>query len=251
MASVILAANWKMNGNREAVVQRLGWALDACKQMAHVQWLLFPPFPYLSMCREQLNDSSVGLGAQDVAAYPEGAYTGQVSASMLKDVGAGYVLVGHSERRHGLEEGSALLAQKCDMALQAGLSVVFCVGETQEERVAGQSEAVVLSQLEVVDVLLKKDAALSQRLMVAYEPVWAIGTGLIAKPEDVLTMHRAIEKKLAISCENMTRIPLLYGGSVKSSNAAELIDIQGVDGFLVGGASLTEDFIKIGEICSN
>lgn len=251
MTSAILAANWKMNGDCAEVYQRLGWVLDSCQNKVNVQWLLFPPFPYLSICHDRLDKSPVALGAQDVSAYSEGAYTGQVSAAMLKDVGAGYVLVGHSERRHGLAENDVLLAQKCDMALQSGLSIVFCVGETQDERLAGQSESVVLSQLAVVEALLKREPNLSERLMVAYEPVWAIGTGLIAKSEDVMSMHQAIARKLALFCESSARIPLLYGGSVKSSNAAELISIEGVDGFLVGGASLTEDFIKIGEICSN
>lgn len=251
MTSAILAANWKMNGDRAAVAQRLSWVLDSCEKLKKIQWLLFPPFPYLSMCHDQLAKSPVALGAQDVSAYTEGAYTGQVSAAMLQDVGAEYVLVGHSERRHGLAENDVLLAQKCDLALQSGLSVIFCVGETQDERLAGKSESVVLSQLAVVEALLKRESNLSERLMVAYEPVWAIGTGLIAKSEDVMSMHQAIGRKLALSCQSTARIPLLYGGSVKSSNAAELISIEGVDGFLVGGASLTKDFIKIGEICSN
>ena len=251
MAPVLLAGNWKMNGNIALINQWIDWALDGQKNQLHVDWLLFSPAPYLSLCAQRLNGGPIGWGAQDVSEHAEGAFTGQVSASMLSDVHCPHVLIGHSERRHGLGEGDETLQAKCQQALIAGLGVTFCVGETLEQRQSGQSLSVVLSQLDVLRPLLKDNAVFAETLSVAYEPVWAIGTGLHADADEIAHMHQAIRSSLCEMMGGESLVRLLYGGSVKPANARGIIEVDAVDGFLVGGASLNRDFIKIGEICSN
>jgi len=207
---------------------------------------VFPPFPYLAELAWQHASSGLGVGAQDVSEHEgQGAYTGEVSAAMLSDVGAQWVLVGHSERRQYHAEGDALVARKFAAALAGGLTPILCVGETLEQREAGETEAVIARQLQAV--LAHNGIASFDTAVIAYEPVWAIGTGHTASPEQVQQAHAFIRSQLEkedVMIARLTR--LLYGGSVKAANAAELFAQADVDGGLIGGASLTaSDFLGI------
>lgn len=192
-----------------------------------------PPALWLDAVAERLRDSDVRLGAQNVHPEASGAFTGEIAASMLDDLGVEYVIVGHSERRQLFGESSAFVAEKVRAAQAAGLAPILCVGETLEERESGDAEAIVLAQL--ADSLAEVDSA---DLVVAYEPVWAIGTGRTASPEQAQAMHAAIRGALASRFEEGEDIEILYGGSVKPDNAAELFAQPDLDGALVGGASL-------------
>jgi len=203
------------------------------------------PAPYLAQCQAELAGSAIAWGAQDVSAHAAGAYTGEVAVGMLKDFACRYVIVGHSERRAYHAESDELVAQKALRALQAGVVPIVCVGETLAEREAGQTDAVVGRQLAaVLDVL---DAADLARIVVAYEPVWAIGTGKTATPQMAQDVHSALRAKLA--GKNPTaavEVKILYGGSMKPDNAAELLAMPDIDGGLIGGAALKAvDFLAI------
>jgi triosephosphate isomerase len=200
-----------------------------------------PPFPYLSQIAEALHGSPVGLGAQNLYPEKEGAFTGEVSPTMLLDVGCRYVILGHSERRHKLGESDAFINQKVRAALAAGLQVIFCVGETLQEREANRTEAILESQLVHGLGALKGDQL--GGLVIAYEPVWAIGTGRNATPEQAQEAHAHIRRRIARSFgeERADALPIQYGGSVKAENAGALMACPDVDGALVGGASLQAD----------
>ncbi len=200
-----------------------------------------PPFPYLSQVGEALRGSPVALGAQNLYPEKEGAFTGEVSPTMLLDVGCRYVILGHSERRHKLGESDAFINQKVRAALAAGLQVIFCVGETLQEREANRTEAVLESQLAHGLAALKGDQL--DALVIAYEPVWAIGTGRNATPEQAQEAHAYIRRRIARSFgeERAAALPIQYGGSVKAENAGALMACPDVDGALVGGASLQAD----------
>lgn len=204
-----------------------------------VDVLIFPPFVYLEQASRLLKGSKIKLGAQDVSAEPsQGAFTGQIAADMLVDIGCQYVLVGHSERRTLCGETSVQVASKCVVAQSAGLIPVVCVGENALERSAGKTEAVIQAQLQPVLEL----GALSSPLLVAYEPVWAIGTGLSATPEEANRVHAYIREQVGES------VAILYGGSVKANNAGALLEQPLIQGCLVGGASLEpSDFLSICE----
>ena len=236
--TVIVAANWKMNpGLAEA--ERLA-AAYAKASYANVTRIVFPPAPYVMRVREILKGSDVRVGAQDSHHEPGGAHTGDVSATIMADCGATIALLGHSERRRNHAEGSDLVRAKAIAALAAGLDVMVCVGETLEQRRAGKQDEVVLCQ---IDESLP-DGIDADRLVIAYEPVWAIGTGMVAEAADVASMHTAIAKD--IERRGLGGAPVLYGGSVKPDNAGELVACEGVGGFLVGGASLkANDFAAI------
>ena len=191
------------------------------------------PFPYLAQARDLLSGSAVRWGAQDVSAHASGAFTGEVAAPMIAEFGASFVIVGHSERRAYHSETSALVAGKAAAVLAAGLTPIICLGETLEERESGMTEAVIGGQLSVCIEVLGLD--LLARCVVAYEPVWAIGTGRNASPDQVQAVHRFLRARLGPAGAH---ISLLYGGSVKPSNAAELFAMPDVDGGLIGGASL-------------
>jgi len=235
---MLVMANWKMNGaqeeNRvllEALRDTLGGALGA----RDVGCVICPPFPYLEQVSALLGGSGIALGAQDCGHAPSGAYTGEVATEMLADCGCRYVLVGHSERRQYHQESDALLAAKLEAAARAGLVPVLCVGETQEQREAGQADAVVAAQLRGA----LADMPDLSRLVVAYEPVWAIGTGLTATPGQAQEMHVRVRQTLAeLDSGSAQGVQILYGGSVKADNAAELFAQGDIDGALVGGASL-------------
>jgi len=202
------------------------------------------PFPYMHQARELLGGSQVKWAAQDVSAHAKGAYTGEVSAAMLLEFGCSHVLVGHSERRQYHGESSELVAGKAGAALAGGLIPIVCVGETLAEREAGRTEAVVLAQLDAAIARLGTDMA---RTVVAYEPVWAIGTGRTAAPAQAQDVHRMLRQRLRESSEAAGSVPLLYGGSVKADNAGQLFGCVDIDGGLVGGASL--DAVEFLAIC--
>ena len=203
------------------------------------------PAPYLQQCADTLAGTALAWGAQDVSRHASGAYTGEVAASMLADFGCGYVIVGHSERRAYHGESDELVAQKTVAALEAGLTPIVCVGETLEEREAGQTNVVVDRQLSAVLALL--DAAAIERIVVAYEPVWAIGTGKTATPAMAQEVHAQLRGQLRErSARAAEKVAILYGGSMKPDNAAELMAQGDIDGGLIGGASLkAADFLAI------
>jgi triosephosphate isomerase len=232
-----VAGNWKMNGNLAANQALLQALLPPLAKVAGVKCAVCVPFPYLAQVQQLLSGSGVAWGAQNVSQHDAGAYTGEVSAAMLVDFGCRYVIVGHSERRTLFGESSETVALKYAAALKAGVTPILCVGETLAEREAGATERVVGAQL---DAVLARSGALSfAHAVIAYEPVWAIGTGKTATPDQAQAVHAFIRKKLgsedAAVAEN---VQVLYGGSVKGSNAAQLFAMPDIDGGLIGGASL-------------
>lgn len=240
----LVAGNWKMHGSRAENTALLD-AMLAQIDAGRVDILVCPPFAYLAEIAAKLKGTAIAVGAQSVCAEAMGAFTGEVSASMLKDVGCRYALVGHSERRSLYHEDSALVGRKFMAAQSQGLVPVLCVGETLQQREAGQTFAVISEQLDAV-VNAAGIGAFAQAV-VAYEPVWAIGTGLTATPEQAQEVHAFIRQALAARDAGIAAgLRILYGGSVKGSNAAELFAKADVDGGLVGGASLKADeFLKI------
>jgi triosephosphate isomerase (TIM) len=245
MRRPVVAGNWKMHGSRSANEMLLADLVERVKSEWRVDVAVFPPYVYLADAVRALQDADIAVGAQDVCTEPTGAFTGQVSGAMLKDIGCRYVIVGHSERRRLYHEDDVLVARKFAAALKAGLSPVLCIGETLEEREAGRTEAVVARQLDAV-VAMNGVTSFAQAL-VAYEPVWAIGTGRNATPEQAQAVHAYVRDRIAAQDAKIARgVRILYGGSVKASNAAELFARPDVDGGLVGGASLSADeFIQI------
>lgn len=244
MRKKFVAGNWKMHGSRSMATALVNDVVAGKPDSIDVA--VFPPFPYLAELAWQHASSGLGMGAQDVSEHEgQGAYTGEVSAAMLSDVGAQWVLVGHSERRQHHAEGDALVARKFAAALAGGLTPILCVGETLEQREAGETEAVIARQLQAV--LAHNGIASFDTAVIAYEPVWAIGTGRTASPEQAQQAHAFIRSQLEkedVMIARLTR--LLYGGSVKAANAAELFAQADVDGGLIGGASLTaSDFLGI------
>ncbi len=208
---------------------------------------VFPPFVYLPDAVRTMKDAAVAVGAQDVCAEDPGAFTGEVAAAMLKDVGCTHVIIGHSERRHWYHEDDALVARKTMAALGAGLTPILCVGETLEERESDKTETVVARQVDAV--LAMNGVAKFADLIVAYEPVWAIGTGRTATPDQAQAVHGFIRRRISAQDANIGgRLRILYGGSVKAGNAADLFTQPDVDGGLVGGASLNAD--EFYEICA-
>jgi triosephosphate isomerase len=243
-----VAGNWKMNLDRARCRDLAAAVRERFGGETAVQTAVFPAFPYLVDVSSVLAGSPIGLGAQDIAAQDEGAYTGEVSGTMLRDVGCAQVLIGHSERRHVIGEDEDLVAAKLRAALRAGLKPVLCVGETLAEREQGATHAVLERQLGTA--LAGLSGAELQGLVVAYEPVWAIGTGRTATPAQAAEAHAFVRQFVAkiVSPEFAGDLRIQYGGSVKAANAAELLAAGDVDGALVGGASLTiEAFVPIVE----
>ena len=239
----IVAGNWKLNGSRDFATALVGQI--AAAKVPGVELVILPPLPYLGDLIEDFEGSSLAFGAQDVSSKRQGAYTGEVSATMLAEVGATYTLVGHSERRQYHAESSGLVAQKFVAAVEAGLVPILCLGEGLAEREAGQTEAVIAAQLR--PVLELAGVAAFAKAVVAYEPVWAIGTGRTASPEQAQAVHAFIRGKVAAHDATIAgSLPILYGGSVKPDNAASLFAQADVDGGLIGGASLVAaDFLAI------
>ncbi len=245
MRTLIVAGNWKMNGSLAALDAWVAEVKAALVTDKAVEAVLFPPYVYLPRLAELAQDSALQYGAQNVSEHASGAYTGEVATAMLREFGCRQVIVGHSERRELYGETSGLVAQKTRAAVDAGLQAVLCVGETLAQREAGQTETVVFEQLDaVLDALTDEQL---QKVTIAYEPVWAIGTGKTATPEQAQAVHQAIRGRLAGRSEALAaQTAILYGGSVKPGNAAELFSQPDIDGGLIGGASLkAEDFLGI------
>ena len=240
----LIAGNWKMNGSIE-MAESLVDSIAAGRPDSGADVLVIPPFPYLDRLSRRAADVGLGLGAQDLSAHGSGAYTGEVSGGMLADVGAGFVLVGHSERREMHGETDEIVAAKFEAAAFAGLKPVLCVGENREQRDAGETESVVRRQIE--GIVARCGASALAGAVIAYEPVWAIGTGLVATRQQAQSVHAFIRALLARHDVILARqIKILYGGSMKPQNAAELLACEDIDGGLIGGASLNADeFVAI------
>jgi triosephosphate isomerase len=243
----IVGGNWKMNTLAASATALAKEVLAGCAASEGAcDVVVYPPFPYLPAVAGVLRGSAIRLGGQDLFHEDAGAYTGEVSAGMLRDVGAVEVLAGHSERRHLIGEDDTIVNRKVRAGLEAGLAVTLCVGETLEQRQAGQTDAVNLGQVSAG--LLEVPAGSMSRLRIAYEPVWAIGTGETATPEDAESVHRLIRDRVAELYDESVAdsLRIQYGGSVKGNNAAELFSQPNIDGGLVGGASLDgEQFATI------
>jgi triosephosphate isomerase (TIM) len=238
----LIAGNWKMNGNlaaNDALVRAviLGMKDAGCAVAVCV------PAPYLAQVQMLRAGSQLELGAQDLSRHEQGAYTGEVSAAMLKEFGVRYAIVGHSERRQYHGETDAVVAEKAKAALAAGITPIVCVGETLAEREAGRTEEVVKRQMAAV---IHTNGHCISEIVVAYEPVWAIGTGRTATPEQAQQVHALLRAQLRAATEHADRVRILYGGSMNAANAASLLAQPDIDGGLIGGASLkAPDFLQI------
>jgi triosephosphate isomerase len=245
MRRPFIAGNWKMHGSRAENAELIEGLLLGLPAQPAADIAVCPPFVYLWEISRLLKASSIALGAQSVCAEAGGAFTGEASAAMLKDVGCAYVIVGHSERRSIYKEDDALVARKYLAAQSQGLTPILCVGETLEERERGQTTQVVSRQLGAVLDLARVQSL--KKAVVAYEPVWAIGTGKNATPEQAQQVHAHIRSEVAaLDAKIAAELRILYGGSVKAANAREIFAMPDVDGGLIGGASLKADeFLKI------
>ena len=247
MRQVLIAGNWKMNGSRSSIRELLDGVKAGAGEIKSAELAVCAPFPYLADVQEQLNGTGISWGAQNLSTEEKGAFTGEVSAAMLLDFDCKYVIVGHSERRSLYGEDDALVAKKYAVARKAGLKPIFCVGETLEERESNVTEDVVARQIDAL-IALEGVAALADGV-IAYEPVWAIGTGKTASPEQAQAVHAFIRAKLANADAAVAeKVQILYGGSMNPSNAADLLAMADIDGGLIGGASLkADDFLAIGK----
>ncbi|RBO84821.1 triose-phosphate isomerase [Marinomonas aquiplantarum] len=240
----IVAGNWKMNGSEASISDLVSGLLEISESSAEV--VVTPPFPYLSQVAELIAPrNELVLAAQNLSQYEKGAYTGEVSAAMLTDFKVTYVLIGHSERRSLYGETDEVVAEKVKVALSAGLKPILCIGETLEEREAEQT--LLVCERQVAAVIDAVGIQAFENIVIAYEPVWAIGTGLSASAQQAQDVHQAIRANLAsLSTPVSEKVQILYGGSVKASTSAELFTMPDVDGALVGGASLdAKEFLDI------
>ena len=245
MRTKLVVGNWKLNGSlagNEALLKAVQAGVSAAKDRICAVCV---PYPYLAQMGTLLRGTAIAWGSQDVSRHEKGAYTGEVSGAMVAESGARFAIVGHSERRSMFGETDSIVADKFAAARKAGLTPIFCVGETLAEREAGITESVLARQVDAL--LAKQGVATLGEAVVAYEPVWAIGTGKTATSAQAEEAHAFIRARIAAQDAGVAgRLPILYGGSVKGSNAAELFGMPNVDGGLVGGASLAaEDFIAI------
>jgi len=244
MTRALVVGNWKMHGTVQSAIALAEAARDGSRVVsAAAELVLCPPCVFLPQVAHVLASCAVGLGAQNCGPAQHGAFTGEVSATMLADLGCQWVLIGHSERRQWFGESDALLGARLNAALEMGLRPILCVGEQESDRDAGRAEAVVAAQLAaVLGVCTEQDWP--NRLVVAYEPVWAIGTGRAATTQDAQAMHGVVREQLRSLRSEAGSVPLLYGGSVRAGNAAALMAQPDIDGVLVGGASLdSEEFL--------
>ncbi|MEG0045642.1 MAG: triose-phosphate isomerase [Comamonas sp.] len=243
MKQKLIVGNWKMNGSlaaNAALLQAIKQGLPADSKAGVA---VAAPALYLAQVQAELAGSAIGVGAQDVSQHEQGAFTGEISATMLKEFGVRYALVGHSERRQYHGETDVIVAAKAQAALSKGITPIVCVGETLAEREAGQTEAVVKRQLAAV---IHQVGPCVSELVVAYEPVWAIGTGKTASPEQAQQVHAVLRAQLAAASDKASRVPLLYGGSMNAANAEQLLAQADIDGGLIGGAALkAPDFLTI------
>ena len=247
MRQPLVAGNWKMNGTLESVTALVEGIKSGLDSVTTAEMAVCPPYVYIPQVAAMLEGTAITLGSQDVSDQESGAHTGEVAPGMLTDVGCKYAIVGHSERRSIYGESDEFTARKFAAARRAGLVPILCVGESLEEREQGITEQVVARQLDAV-IDLEGIAALGEAV-IAYEPVWAIGTGKTASPEQAQEVHAFIRGKLAGQDGGVAeKVQILYGGSVKGSNAAELFAMADIDGGLIGGASLdADDFLAIGQ----
>jgi triosephosphate isomerase len=240
MRARLVAGNWKMHGSLPENATLLGAVRDGAERLRAAEVAVCVPFPYLFQAQQALAGGRVAWGAQTLSQHAKGAYTGEVSASMVREFGCTYVIVGHSERRTLYGESDDVVAAKFAAAAGAGLVPILCVGETLAQREAGVTEDVVAAQLEAV--IGKGGTGVLDRAVLAYEPVWAIGTGRTATPEQAQAVHAFLRKRVARDDAALAgRVRILYGGSVKASNAAELFTMADIDGGLIGGAALVAD----------
>ena len=242
MKKKLIAGNWKMNGAL-AANHALLQAVTAGLPSPHCAVAVCVSAPYLAQARQLLAGGAIDLGAQDVSSHDAGAFTGEVSAAMLREFGVRYAIVGHSERRQYHGETDAVVAEKARQALAAGVTPIVCVGETLAQREAGSTEEVVKRQLAAV---IHTNGHCISEIVVAYEPIWAIGTGKTATPEQAQQVHAVLRAQLRAASSNAQRILILYGGSMNAANAAQLLSQDDIDGGLIGGASLkAADFLTI------
>lgn len=247
MRRPLIAGNWKMNGSQSESAGLLEGIVQGLNTVKNAEMAVCPPAILVPLAMEKLQGTGITWGGQDLNVNASGAFTGEISGPMLRDFGCTYVIVGHSERRTYYGESDEIVADKFGAALEHGLTPILCVGEVLEEREAGTTEAVVARQLEAV--LGKHDISSLSNAVIAYEPVWAIGTGKTATPEQAQEVHAFIRAKLReLDAGVADKVRILYGGSMKPSNAAELLKKDDIDGGLIGGASLAaDDFLGIGQ----
>jgi triosephosphate isomerase len=247
MRQPLVAGNWKMNGSLDSIIVLVEGIKAGMNSVTTAEMAVCPPYVYIPQVAALLQGSAISLGAQDVSDQEAGAYTGEVAPAMLTEIGCKYVIVGHSERRSLYGESDEFTASKFAAARKAGLVPILCVGELLEEREQGITEDVVARQLDAV-IGLEGIAALGGAV-IAYEPVWAIGTGKTASPDQAQAVHAFIRGKLAaLDSDVATKVRILYGGSMNPGNAAELLSMGDIDGGLIGGASLKpDDFLAIGK----
>ncbi|MDX1453860.1 MAG: triose-phosphate isomerase [Gammaproteobacteria bacterium] len=247
MRQPLVAGNWKMNGSREMTAELLESLARGLEDGSAAEVLVCPPFVYLADAQRAVRGTGMKLGSQSVCAEEKGAFTGEVAAEMLLDFDCEYVIVGHSERRSVYGEDNALVARKFMAALKAGLKPIVCVGETLEQRESGDTDTVIAEQ--IAAVLDAAGVSAFANAVIAYEPVWAIGTGKTASPEEAQAVHKNIRDIIASEDATIAgSLRILYGGSVKASNAAELFAMPDIDGGLIGGASLeAEQFLSIAQ----
>jgi len=246
MRRKLIVGNWKMNGSLVSNQILLEEVKSGLRQQNFGDVAVCVPAPYFAQCQKELANASISWGGQNLSCHEQGAYTGEVSAEMLLDFGCRYVIVGHSERRSYYGEDDQVVAQKVLRALSAGLMPILCVGESLSERESGLTEAVVGRQIDAVLSAVESAADL-ERIVVAYEPVWAIGTGRTATPQMAQDVHAFLRSKIAVKSSSVSlRARLLYGGSMKPDNAKDLLSMPDIDGGLIGGASLKAmDFLSI------
>ncbi len=243
----LVAGNWKMHGTRDSIGELLAGIVAGAGDIDGADIAVCPPFAYLDMVQSRLDGTAIAWGGQNLCEQAgPGAFTGEVSAAMLRDFGCRYVIIGHSERRAIYGESDALVAEKCATALDGGLTPILCVGELLEERERGETEQVVGRQLDAVFARLGEPKRLAG-VVIAYEPVWAIGTGKTATPAQAQDVHEFIRRRIAgLDSAVAGGSVILYGGSVKAANAAELFAMADIDGGLIGGASLqAQEFLSI------
>ncbi len=245
MRSTLIAGNWKMNGSMESVIE----LVEGIKagESGNARLAVCPPAVFLMKVGAMLDGSDIALGAQNVCDQESGAFTGEISGSMLKECGCEYAITGHSERRALYRESDELVASRFSMAVDSGLTPILCVGESLEQRENGQTENVVAGQLDAV--IERRGVAVMEQAVIAYEPVWAIGTGQVATPEQAQAVHLFIREKIAVLDSQVAeKVQILYGGSMNPTNAGDLLSQPDIDGGLIGGASLKAvDFLAIAQ----
>ena len=245
MRKILIAGNWKMNGSVSMVNDLITGVVAGANNLSKVETAVCPPYLYIPMVSEATKDSNVAIGSQNVSTESSGAFTGEISTDMIKDFSCEYSIIGHSERRTLYNESDNLVAEKFKVVKASGLVPILCIGETLEEREADKTESVVARQLDAVSNLNGSDAF--SDCVIAYEPVWAIGTGKTASPEQAQSVHAFIRQHISkINAENADKVQILYGGSMNPGNAKDLLAQTDIDGGLIGGASLkSDDFMAI------